>query len=179
MDTEIICLSDDDEREEEDKSVSQTTAKMRNMHFNYNVYENPDWTTTKPPRSKATVTSSTTTASSSMQPTTSSALTSCIPATVEKKPKEPEVDIVYVPDDNEEEILLIGPIRRLSKLMLFSNTPRGPPEDPPYENLLELEKHLANSLRNVSFTTETNVWAYTIYQLSTLRFYYNHWSNVS
>lgn len=167
MDADIVCISDDDEREEEAaKSLKTATNKMRNLGFHYNVYENSYYV----PESAR------------------------IQLELLQKQKEqeqaqqlrqqqakdaPKEVVVYVPDDGEEEVLLIGPIRKFARQILFGDKLCAPPTEFPYSILLELEQHLAKSLRNVSFTTETSVWNCTIEQLSCIKIAYSGLIDVS
>lgn len=82
-------------------------------------------------------------------------------------------DIVYVPDDNEEEDLLIGPIRRIFHQILFGKNIFAPLEFS-YESLTEIENHLSSSLKNVSFTTEKNVWDCVLDGLSVMPMTFKH-----
>lgn len=146
MEADIVCISDDDEREEENKLVAAATDKMKNMYFNFNVY---DYSYVKRMPEKE------------------------VPKEVQKE------TVVYVPDDSEEEVLLMGPIRNVSRKILFGENLSGVSMEFPHKLLLMIESHLAKSLRNVSFTTETNVWKCTLEQLTCIKIAYNGVTDVS
>lgn len=145
MDAEIVCISDDEEVEEE---IIEPATKPKQTFFNFNVY---DWSYVKRAPDPIDV----------------------------DKPASSQESVVYVPDDVEEEKLLIGPIRRISRQILFGDQLSGPSPEFPHKLLLQLEKHLASSLRNVSFTTETNVWKSTLEQLSCAKIVYGDIADVS
>lgn len=144
MDTDIVCISDDEECEEE---ITEPSVKQKQTFFNFNVY---DWNYVK----------------------------QFSDLVDDDRPNSSEA-VVYVPDDNEEENLLIGPIRRISRQILFRDQLSGPSAEVPYKLLLELEEHLATSLKNVSFTTETNVWKSTLDQMCSIKIVYDQITNVS
>lgn len=83
-----------------------------------------------------------------------------------------ENDVVYVPDDNEEQNLLIGPVRQISQEIVFGSNISKQPTTFPYHCLLALEQHMKTAMRNVSTTTELNVWRYTVEQLVLIRLAY-------
>lgn len=97
----------------------------------------------------------------------------------EQMPANANEAVVYVPDDCEEEDLLIGPIKRKSHEIIFGKGLTPPTSDFPYDKLKEMEQHLANSLRNVSFTTETKVWNCVLEELNCMRIAYHGIIDVS
>lgn len=154
MQDDVVCISDDDEKEEE-KALNAATNKMRNLAFNYNVYENSYYVPESTRRQLELI---------DKQPASKQELTETV---------------VYVPDDDEEEILLIGPLRNLSRQILFGNKLIEQPVEFPHSILHEMELQLATSLRNVSLSTESTVWEYTIAQLSCIRLSYSRSIDVS
>lgn len=97
----------------------------------------------------------------------------------EQMPANANEVVVYVPDDCEEEDLLIGPIKQNSHEIIFGKGLTPPTSDFPYDKLKEMENHLANSLRNVSFTTETKVWNCVLEELNCMRIAYHGIIDVS
>lgn len=146
MDADRVYIISDDEDE------SSTRLEKRNVNFHHNVYEHND----------------------SVPEFVLEQLDIAEQEIREEKLKLLEKeDVVYVPDDCEEEDLLLGPIRSLSHDIIFGKGLSPPPTEFPYGLLERIEKHLANSLRNVSFTTETIVWECVLEELSCIRFAYN------
>lgn len=163
MRDDVVCISDDDEQEEQNESLASATERMRNMAFNYNVYEN---NYTVPESARRVLEMFQKQKEQQVMPQMQA-------SEIFKEP------VVYVPDDVEEEILLIGPIRKFSRQILFGDKLTESPAGFPYSVLLEFEKHLTNSLRNVSLSTEANVWDYTMDQLSCFRLHYSGIYDVS
>lgn len=93
--------------------------------------------------------------------------------TIQKLVGSEQDDIIYVPDDYEEEDLLLSPIRALSHDIIFNKSMDSTRTEFPYGLLEQIEKHLVNSLRNVSFTTEATVWNCVLDQLNCIRFAYD------
>lgn len=173
MDADVVCISDDDEQREEDtsKSLKTATDKMRNLGFHYNVYENSYYV----PES-ARIQLELLQKQKEQQQRQQQRQQRQQQQQIKDVPKEV---VVYVPDDGEEEVLLIGPIRKYARQILFGDKLSAPPTEFPYSILLQLEQHLAKSLRNVSPTTETNVWNCTIEQLSCIKIAYSGLIDVS
>lgn len=159
MDADIVCISDDEEREVENRAVEAVTNKMKNVGFHFNVYENSYYVPESARQQLALLQKQPKPAPTHQQH-------------LQHTKDTPKDVVVYVPDDSEEEVLLIGPIRKYARQILFGDKLSAPPAEFPYNTLLEIEKHLAKSLRNVSFTTETNVWNCTLEQLSCIKIAY-------
>lgn len=158
MQENIVCISDDEEKDEQNKTLNATTNKMKSLAFHYNVYEN----SYNVPESARKVLEMFQKQKEQQQ-------------RIQQRPTTDlsKESVVYVPDDVEEEIQLIGPIRKFSRQILFGNKLTESPAVFPYNVLLDLEKHLTKlSSKNVSLTTETNVWKYTMEQLSCVRLQY-------
>lgn len=171
MDADVVCISDDDEQREADetsKSLKTATNKMRNLGFHYNVYEN-SYYVPESARIQLELLQKQKEQQQQQQQRQQQ-------QQIKESPKEV---VVYVPDDGEEEVLLIGPIRKFARQILFGDKLCAPPTEFPYSILLQLEQHLAKSLRNVSFTTETSVWDCTIEQLSCIKIAYSGLIDVS
>lgn len=157
----VVCISSDDETEENNSiaSTSQATAatnlakQFSRLSYHYNEY---DWSYTD--RSNETASTST-----------------LGPENVDNVDDD---DVVYVPDDNEEQIYLLEPIRNISRKILFGDDLIGPTEFP-YNLLLEFELHLSNSLKNLSYQTELNVWKCALHQLACIKCVYEKIINVS
>lgn len=164
MDADVVCISDDDEQREEEtsKSLKTATNKMRNLGFHYNVYENSYYVPESARIQLELLQKQKEQQQQQQQRQQQQQQTKDVPKEV----------VVYVPDDGEEEVLLIGPIRKFARQILFGDKLCSPPTEFPYSILLQLEQHLAKSLRNVSSTTETSVWNYTIEQLSCFKIAY-------
>lgn len=80
-----------------------------------------------------------------------------------------EGDVVYVPDDHEEEDLLIRPIQKFCHTIKFG-TGLKPPTEFSYDLLKQMEDHLAKFLRNLSFPSETKIWSCVLDELTLIRF---------
>lgn len=85
-------------------------------------------------------------------------------------PEEKE-NVVYVPDDTEETELLIGPISKFTRGILFGDQLSGPSPEVPYKLLLDLENYLNKKLKTIS-TVGLDLWEYTINQLVAMRMVY-------
>lgn len=163
MDADVVCISDDEERDSDtSKAVESATSKMKNLGFHYNVYEN-SYYVPESVRVQLELISK-----QQKQQKLQQLQQQQLAATAQSKNEV----VVYVPDDCEEEDLLIGPIRKMGHDIIFGDKLKPPTAKFPYQSLIEMEKHLAKSLRNVSFTTETNVWNCVLEQLNCIRFAY-------
>lgn len=162
MDADVVCISDDDEREDEcNKAVQSATNKMKTLGFHYNVYENSYYVPESVRIQLELIAKQQ--KQQKLQDLQQTQLS----------PQSKTEPVVYVPDDCEEEYLLIGPIRKLAHEILFGDKLHPPSTEFPYDKLIEMEKHLAKSLRSVSFPTETNVWDFVLEQLNCIRFAYH------
>lgn len=149
MDGEIVCISDDDECE-----AGPSTGPIPRRYGNhFNVYENSGYIA---PSVQAQLKNSGANKPKQNQ---------LEPLLQEDNAKD---DVVYVLDDTEEEDHLIEPIRQFSYEIIFGNGLRLPDEFD-YEKLKLLEKHLENKLKNVSFSTEKNIWNCALEQLAVMR----------
>lgn len=159
MDAEVVYISDDDERK--DGTSKAANSKTKQNAYHYNVYENFDYV---PPSVQA-----------HLEYESKKNKQVRLQKLQEEISKE---EVVYVPDDNEEEDLLIGPVRKISHEIIFGTNLRAPKEFP-YKLLTDMETHLSNSLRNVSLTTEKNVWDSVLDQLGIMKMAYKDHIDVS
>lgn len=146
---DVVYISDDEEE------TSKTSTKTKNINSYHNVYEHNDFVP-ESVRLQLEI------------------------AEQERRDKQlkkfvelEQEDVVYVPDDKEEEDLLLGPIRELSNEIIYGRGLSSPSKEFPYGLLEQIETHLNNSLRSVSLTTETVVWECVLEVLSCIRFAYN------
>lgn len=163
MDAEVVYISDDDERDENNSKAAKT--KTKHTSYLHNVYENYVHV---PPSVQAAL-------ESIQNKTTEEQLKRLQDVQISNSDEE---DVVYVPDDHEEQELLIGPIDRISHEIIYGKNLQ-PPTEFPYKLLEEIEKHLIDSLKNVSFTTEAKVWTCVLNQLSLMRIEYQDRIDVS
>lgn len=152
MDAEVVYISDDDERK--DGPSKAANSKTKHNAYHYNEYENFDYV---PPSVQAHL-----------------EYESKKEKQVRLQKLQEEVakdEVVHVLDDGEEEDLLIGPVREISHEIIFGTNLHAPTKFP-YKLLTDMETHLSNNLRNVSFTTEKNVWDSVLEQLGIMRIAY-------
>lgn len=150
MADDVVCISDDDERDDgPSTSTNPNNGQLPSWPpGHYNVYEQY------------------------MQQNT--------PSVTIEKAQQSNVDefyddrdgVVYVPDDSEEENFLIGPIRKKSTAIIFGSRLIAPIEFP-YEMLADIDSHVEKTLKNVSVTTEKNIWECILEQLSIMRIAYS------
>lgn len=81
-------------------------------------------------------------------------------------------DVIYVPDDNDEESFIIGPIRKISMKIIFGCALKAPTEFP-YGLLHEINAHMENNVKGVSKATVKCVWECVLEQLSIMRIAYS------
>lgn len=163
MNAEVVYISDDDEREANPSTSGRNgnnNRQARHPAYNQNVYENTPgipqsaWVYLKSHRNEKQQRD-----------------VRKFQEIQKNDPKDGE--IFYVPDEQEEEEILIGPIRERCQLLLFgSDILRGRPKEFSYDVLIEIELHLKELLRTVSSLTETNVWCYVIEQFTLIRMAY-------
>lgn len=157
MDVEVVCISDDEEREDGASITANTKQQQpqsKRISYNHNEYENyghvpPSVHAILEARSKLT-------------------------KQEELRKFEEQINnaddvVVYVPDDNEEENLLIKPIQTTCHEIKFGQNIFKTPTKFPYNLLIEVEKHINQRLRNVSFTTGINVWNCVMVELNLIR----------
>lgn len=153
MDAEddVVVISDDEGRS------NRQTNRTRHVGYHQNVYENYSYV----PRPLQTD------------------LNTVKPSKVTKPQDVQQIgieEVVYVPDDSEEEDLLIAPIRTLCNEIKFGKDLR-PPTTFPYECLEKLQIHLATKLRNVS--SEDTIWSCVLDELMLIRMAYQEVCDVS
>lgn len=161
MDAEVVYISDDDEGKDGPSSKATNKSRPKQNAHHYNVYENFEYV---PPSVQA-----------QLEYDSKKNKQERLQKLQEEISKGEEV--VYVPDDTEEEDLLIGPVRKISHEIIFG-TNLHPPIEFPYHLLKELEQHLTTSMINVSFTTEKNVWDNVLDQLALMRIAYKDFIDV-
>lgn len=152
MADDVVCISDDDDR---DDNTSTANSGGGQLGGHYNVYEEYVY------YAESRRTRSTLESNQSIQA---------------QQSNEDEIDdrddVVYVPDDSEEEKFLIGPIRKKASAIIFGSRLNAPIEFP-YEMLADIDSHVEKSLKNVSVTTEKNIWECILEQLSIMRIAYS------
>lgn len=166
MDPEVVCISDDEEAGPSNAaSTSQQNTTQQRNNFHSNVYENYI-----PPRLPLTVQA---TLEFKLRNRRRNPRPQRVP---EVEIVEPPNDIINVPDEEEEEELLIDPIRQICRQILFSPNifDSCPPSEFSYNLLMDMQKHLENNLRNASFETETKVWNCVIDELMIIQLAYKH-----
>lgn len=147
MEDEVVYISDDDEVEEERATAASEVPRPPFYHCN--TYEYYDTASLTPPSREAGV-----------------------------GPDDIDVgslslnEVVVVLDDEEINNLIIGPIQRISRQILFSGLELSP--EFPHELLIELEQHLTENLRRVLVEGEANVWNITLEQLAIVKMAYSH-----
>lgn len=90
-----------------------------------------------------------------------------------EQPNETAKDeVIYVPDDNDEESFIIGPIRNTSMKIIFGCALKAPTQFP-YGLLQEIKSHMENNVKGVSNATVKCVWECVLEQLSVMRIAYS------
>lgn len=157
MEPEVVCISDDDDNEVgPSRPRPRQIERPRQNPHHQNVYE---YYEPLPPPLQAHLEYGV------VNPRGGNRLQNVQDETTQ------EDEVVYVPDDNEEEDLLIGPIRRISERILFQSG--FTPTEFPYELLIELQKHVCSSMLNVSIPTERKVWQFLLTQLKCMQMTYS------
>lgn len=151
MADDVVCISDDDDRDD-GPSTPANAGNRQQQGGHYNIYEGYEF------------------------------LTGAVGPTIRNNPVQTQKstddeiddrdDVVYVPDDSEEEKFLIGPIRKKASAIIFGSRLNAPIEFP-YEILTDIDSHVEKSLKNVSGTTEKSIWECILEQLSIMRIAYS------
>lgn len=142
MDDGVVYISDDDEVEEE--TPTTVSAVTRPPFYTYNTYELYDNSSGE----KLSLAQDDTDTGESVN------------------------DVVVVLDDEEVEALIIGPIQRISRQILFSTLEL--PAKFPYQHLIELEQHLNDNVKDILHDAEANVWVNTLEHLVCIKMAYAH-----
>lgn len=167
MDAEVVCISDDDEREAGTSKTAKTKQQQKQLQQKQNRSKRLGIHANKYERSDVPVPESVLQdLASKQQQKTDRELRNLQQVQINNSE---EGDVVYVPDDHEEEDLLIKPIQQICHAIKFG-TSLKPPTEFPYDLLKKMEDHLASSLRNLSFPSETQIWSYVLDELMLIRF---------
>lgn len=143
-DDDVVCISDDDERN--DGPSTSASSGIRHMGDHSNTYEH----------------------GAALEPSVVGNI-AFIPRRQNGPPKD---EVIYVPDDNDEESFIIGPIRKISMKIIFGCALKAPAEFP-YRLLHEINTHMENNVKSVSTATVKCVWECVLEQLSAMRIAYS------
>lgn len=150
MADDVVCISDDDERDDDPSTSARSSIRQMGAHSN--TYENE------------------TIGLAVQSLRTTLGLSQSRQAQNENESTRDEV--IYVPDDNDEESFIIGPIRKICMKIIFGRVLKAPTEFP-YELLQEIDAHMEHNVKGVSQATVKCVWECVLEQLSIMRITYS------
>lgn len=154
MADDVVYISDDEDRADGPAAAAANAANRQQQGGHYNIYEGYEYL------AGAVVANQPARAQQSNDDET------------DDRDDDDDDVVVYVPDDSEEEKFLIGPIRKKASAIIFGSRLNAPNEFP-FEKLADIDLHVEKSLKNVSGTTEKNIWECILEQLSIMRIAYS------